>query len=265
MLGTSVRLDAHRTTASVATQGGGAASPTARIAGRIGLLLPLLVLVVLAAGCATAPDHGDALTADAQATHRLYVVRQGWHTGIVVRAAEVPVDAWPARRDFRAAEYLEVGWGDRAFYQAAAPSVWLGLRALLWPTPGALHVVAFNGPVERYFDTAEEIVTLHVTPEGFARLVTAIAASHELDAAGRPIPLGPGQRATSRFYASRDTFHLFRTCNVWTAGVLHGAGVPVNPALSHTAGALLAQLRRHGHTIHRAPRPIIAAGSCPSA
>ena len=144
------------------------------------------------------------------------------------------------------------GWGDRAYYPATDPSLWLGLRALLWPTAGVLHMVAFSGPVERYFASAE-IVALQITPQGFARLVAAISASHELDAASQPIPLGPGLYGTSRFYASREAFHLFATCNVWVAGMLREAGVPVSPTLSQTAGTLFAQLRRHGQVILPAP------------
>lgn len=109
-------------------------------------------------------------------------------------------------------------------------------------------MVAFSGPVEHYF-ASSEIVALQLTPQGFARLVAAISASHELDAAGRPIPLGPGLYGTSRFYASRESFHLLATCNVWTATMLRAAGVPVRPILSQTAGMLFAQLRRHGQVI----------------
>ena len=223
-------------------------------AGRLAaLLLLLLALVVLASGCAAQSNPGAAPAADAQPTmHRVHVVRHGWHSGIVVRAAEVPLQAWPARREFADAEYLEVGWGDRAYYQASAPSVWLGLRALLWPTAGVLHMVAFSGPVEHYFASAE-IVALQVTPQGFARLVAAISASHEQDAAGQPIPLGPGLYGTSRFYASNEVFSLFATCNVWVAAMLREAGVPLSPALSPTAGALFAQLRRHGQGTRPAP------------
>ena len=217
------------------------------------LLLLLLAFVVLASGCAAQSNPGALTAADAQAkTHRVLVVRHGWHSGIVVRAADVPVQAWPARREFIGAEHLEVGWGDRAYYQAPDPSLWLGLRALLWPAAGVLHVVAFSGPVERYFASAE-IVALQLTPQGFARLVAAISASHELDAAGQPIPLGPGLYGTSRFYASREAFHLFATCNVWVAAMLREAGVPVSPALSLTSGALFTQLRRHGQGARPAP------------
>ena len=223
-------------------------------AGRLAALLHLLLaLVVLAPGCAAQSNPGAAPAADAQPTmHPVHVVRHGWHSGIVVRAADVPEHAWPARREFIGAEHLEVGWGDRAYYPAPDPSLWLGLRALLWPTAGVLHMVAFSGPVEHYFASAE-IVALQLTPQGFARLVAAISASHELDAAGQPIPLGPGLYGMSRFYASREAFHLFATCNVWTAAMLREAGVPVSTALSPTSGALFAQLRRHGQVMRPTP------------
>ena len=104
--------------------------------------------------------------------------------------------------------------------------------------------MAFSGPVEHCFGCAEN-VGLQLTPQGFARLVAAVSASHELDAAGRPIPLGPGLYGTSRFYASNEVFPLFATCNVWVAATLREAGVPVSPVLSTTSGAFT-QLRRHG-------------------
>lgn len=223
------------------------------IAARAPSAAGLLVAVAVAAGCATGIAAGPGAPPAATGDERtLYVVRHGWHTGIVVRAADVPERAWPARRDFPGADYLEVGWGDRAYYQASDPGVWLALRALLWPTPGVLHVVAFAGPVERHFATAE-IVELRVTSDGFARLVDAIGASHELDASGAPIALGKGLYGTSRFYASREAFHLFKTCNVWTAQVLREAGLPVAAAPALTAEGLMTQLHPLGRTIRPAP------------
>ena len=94
------------------------AGSAGRLAARLLPLLALglaLALAVLACGCAAQSNPGTLPGADAQATtHRVHVVRHGWHSGIVVRAADVPMQAWPARREFADAEYHEVGWGDRA-------------------------------------------------------------------------------------------------------------------------------------------------------
>jgi len=56
--------------------------------------------------------------------------------------------------------------------------------------------------------------------------------------------LGPGLYGRSRFYASRERFHLFKTCNVWVATALREAGLPVTPSIN--AGALMARLRALG-------------------
>lgn len=215
------------------------------------LLLTLLAIATIVSGCAAPVMHGDPSSMDTAHPHSIYVVRQPWHTGIVVLAADVPANAWLARRDFPDAAYLEVGWGDRAYYQAADPGVWLGLRALFWPTPGVLHVAAFNGPVERTFGSTE-ILELRVSARGLARLVEVVRDSHELDASGRPIALGPGLYGASRFYASREKFHLFKTCNVWTASVLLEAGIPVSPGLAFSASNLMTQLRPSGRVIRPA-------------
>jgi hypothetical protein len=104
--------------------------------------------------CAAAPIPPAVSTEAPPAARTLHVVSHGWHTGIVLRAADVPTDAWPARGDFPGAQYLEIGWGNRDYYQAADPGAWLALKAAFWPTPGVLHVLAFNGAVKGYFGAA---------------------------------------------------------------------------------------------------------------
>lgn len=220
-----------------------------------------LVLVLASAGCAVpAARPATPAAAPEQPAHRIWVVHHGYHSGIVVRAADVAPQAWPARRDFPQAEFLEVGWGDREYYMAPAPGLWSGLRALLWPTPAVLHVVAFDGPVERYF--AEfGVVELKLSPSGFAALVDAVSDSHARgpEAAGvgtlaqGPQLVGPGLYGVSHFYASRERFHLFRTCNVWIAELLSTAGVPLRPRTVLTANALFTQLRPHGHILREPP------------
>lgn len=213
----------------------------------------LLLAAALLSACASAvPAVSAPPPAEAGVQRTIHVVRHGLHTGIAVRAADVPEGAWPARRDFPGAEYLEVGWGDRAYYQAPDPGVWLAIRALFWPTPGVLHVVGFSGPLERQFPDAE-IVELQVSRQGFARLVDHVRASHVLDPSGAPIALERGRHGASRFYASRESFHLFRTCNVWTATVLREAGVSLAPGPALTASALISRLRAHGRRIGPAP------------
>jgi uncharacterized protein (TIGR02117 family) len=196
-------------------------------------------LLVLLCACVAAPATSAA---DPPTARIVQVVNHGWHTGLVLRADDMPAGAWPVKVDFPDAVYLEVGWGDRAYYMAADPGAWLALKAAAWPTPGVLHVVALQTPIERFFPHAES-VAIGVSPAGLQRLLEHLRNSHQLDDVGHPIMLGPGLYGRSRFYASRERFHLFKNCNVWVATALQAAGAPVTPALAITAEQLMVQLR----------------------
>ncbi len=187
----------------------------------------------------------------------VHVVSHGWHSGIIVPAALAHAHDWPVRGEFPQAQYYEVGWGDRVYYQATNPSWWLGLRALLWPKPGVLQIVAIEGPPQAAFPGAP-MVAVRLSHEGAHRLAASIAASHERDAAGEAITFGPALYGQGRFYASVERFHLLATCNVWVARRLHEGGLELHPSLALTAGMLFGQLARH---VPAPATPVTPAGN----
>ncbi len=166
----------------------------------------------------------------------LYVVNHGWHTGLVIRRGDIPDGMWPEHTQAPPGEYLEVGWGEREFYQTPDPSLLQALRAALWPRPSVLHLVGFNGPVAERFPYSE-IITLDVDPDAMARLTQYISGAYERDAAGKIKRMGRGLYGDSRFFAGREKFHLFRTCNVWTARALSAAGCKTGNGI--TAGSIM--------------------------
>jgi uncharacterized protein (TIGR02117 family) len=209
-----------------------------------GCLLPAVLTACIAPPNVLIAAAGS-FDATSTATYSIHVANHGWHTGLVLRASDVSAAAWPVKADFPEANYFEVGWGDRAYYRAADPGAWLGLKAVAWPTPGVLHVVALETTLERFFASTgiSETIEIGISPAGLQRLLEHLRNSHELDDAGRPITLGPGLYGQSRFYASRERFHLFKTCNVWVASALQAAGVPVSPVAAITSSRLMTQLR----------------------
>lgn len=208
----------------------------------------VLAAASLLAGCAApgAPLHPPA---PGEPAKRIYLVNHGWHTGIALARADLPAD-WPPLADFPRARYLEIGWGDAAFYPAEYEdeTVWLALRALFWPTPSVLHVAAVEGELPAAFP-ASAIVQVDLTPGGFERLRAFIWGEFQLDGHGHPLPAGPGLYGESRFYHARSKFFFPRTCNYWTASALREGGVPMIPAFAVTAGSLLSQAARHGKVI----------------
>ena len=207
----------------------------------------LFLIIILCSACAgpieklyPPPAQEPAVT--------IYLVSHGWHTGIVVKLEDVPAGVWPEIKDFADVNYVEVGWGDRDFYQAPEITLWNKLKAGLWPTPGVLHIVGFNTTVDKIFPQSE-IIGLELSVPGFKALCRYIHNSYEKDAMGNVIPLGHSLYGDGQFYSSNDNYHLFKTCNVWTAKAIRSAGFPIRPFFSITTEGLMSKVRKHGKVV----------------
>ena len=210
----------------------------------------LIVIGVTGSACA-GPIKSLYPPGNDEPSRSVYVINHGWHAGIVVKKEDIPRNIWPESQDFPDAEYLEVGWGDRDWYQAPGCNLWFALKALFWPTSSVLHVIGFNGPIESYFPESE-IIELELSLRGFERLFGYIQDSYARDASGRTIRLGPGLYRNSSFYLSNKKFHLFKTCSVWTAKAIRSAGYPITPSYAITVGNLMFQVRKLGKVVQLA-------------
>jgi hypothetical protein len=61
----------------------------------------------------------------------IYLVNHGWHAGIVLKWTDIPAPLWPESKDFSNARYLEVGWGDKEYYQTPTPHFGIAIKAIL--------------------------------------------------------------------------------------------------------------------------------------
>lgn len=199
------------------------------------MVVALLAIVLTA--CSSAPT---LVSAEATADRYVYVVNHGWHTGIVLATVDIPPGAWPVAEKFMRARYIEVGWGDRVYYTDPDAGLGTASRAALIGGPGVLHLVGLDQSPRQAFP-GSEVVALPVSVAGLERLVAYVADSFAHDDAGRAIDFGGSLYGAGRFYASRERFHLFKTCNVWTAWALQAAGLPIGTAI--TAGSLMDDAR----------------------
>ncbi len=220
--------------------------------------LVLLLAGIALAGCVAPVTSLYTLRAD-EPSRLAYVVTHGWHTGIAVRTADVPQSRGPAHDDFRDAEYLEIGWGNRDYWLARRATLGVALSAGLRGTPSALRVIAFDGAVEKFFFESD-IVEIGLSRRGFEALITFIRESYATDDTGGIIPLGPGPIPNSRYYLARGAYHAFNNSNQWTAKALRAAGFPIAPALSLTASSVLGQACSFGRVIRSADVTVAPEG-----
>ncbi len=200
-----------------------------------------LVCAVWFGACMAAAS--PPLGAQTQRTHSVAVVSNGWHAAIVIGRAElVAIGLLPEADDFPDAAFLEFGWGDRVYYPAKEKTLGMALDAALTGTPAVMHLAGLAHPPEQTYADAE-VMPVALSQVEFRQLVSAIAGDFERPEGERAAPVSRGLYSHSKFYNARGTFHLFNTCNTWTARMLRAGGVNVSPSGIVTADELVTRLR----------------------
>ena len=202
----------------------------------------LIVFVLLALPSAAAETPGGK---------RIFVTSNGWHTGIVIARADLPKGAIPETADFGDAAYFEFGWGDREYYPAPRKSLGLTLGAA-FPGEAVVHLVGLPRHPREMFP-GNETITLRLDEGAFRRLVAYLHESFERRGAVRVRASARGLYDFSAFYPATGVFHLFNTCNTWTARGLAGAGLPIRAAGVQRAEGLMSQVRALVPAVPRAP------------
>ena len=200
----------------------------------------IIFALLLLSGCAKAVNSFYPPDPNQIDNKTIYIVKDRWHTGIIL----LKKDADPYIHffnDFRNNRYLEIGWGDEAYYQAEEKTVWMGFKALFLPTDSIIHVAAFQMDPAAYFPKSE-VVKLKLSKIGFINLVKFINNSFRLNEKKEVIKLGKGFYGKSGFYRANGTFHIFNNCNTWTAEAIYSSGFPIN-IYTFSAQSVLSQLK----------------------
>lgn len=178
----------------------------------------------------------------------IYVASISWHTGIIVPAEVFPDSIWPGT-NYSKFEYLEIGWGDKDFYQTVKFNPWYAFKAIFWPTNTALHVypLADNTMSNHYFDT--KVVKLQVEEKELLRLRDFILSHFKFDDQGKLINSAEGIYYNSRFFTGSSKYFFPKNSNVWAAMGLKRAGVPIFPILYQTTGMVLNRADNFGKVV----------------
>ncbi|HET6238455.1 MAG TPA: DUF2459 domain-containing protein [Acetobacteraceae bacterium] len=200
------------------------------------------LLCAVLVGCAgPAPPPPAELTAGPK-TETIFLVARGWHTDVGVLAAQAGDALGALRTTFPGVHTLLIGFGERAYLLRRHNDLGNSLAALV-PGAGALLVTALRDTPQSAFPVGDVIV-LHVSARGLARLTDFIAVSFERAPDSAPREIADGPYPGSLFYASTRTYSAGYTCNTWTAEALQTAGLPVRAAGVIFADEVADQARR---------------------
>jgi uncharacterized protein (TIGR02117 family) len=177
----------------------------------------------------------------------IFILNHGWHTGVVVPAADMHQKIPELKDRYHSAAYLEFGWGDEDFYQAKEVTTSLTLKALFWPTSSVIHTAAKNDSFYMYFPT-NKILTIKLDGNRYSSLLQFISESFYKDENDDIIELKSGIYGDSQFYKGVGTYYLFNTCNKWTAKALKSAGLDLIPIFYLTAGSIMNSARKYSNT-----------------
>ena len=211
---------------------------------RFSILLSISLLSIACVGPIVTPEP----KVQAETTVPIYLVNQGWHTDLVVPQSEIPTGVWPESQDFPEMDYLAIGWGEQDYYPTSDKGVWMTLKAGLFPTGSVLNVVGFTGAITRHYPLGE-IIKLQPSRTAFENLCRFIDKSYRRTGSRTPA-ITTHDYLNSKFYPARGTFHLFRTCNAWTASALRATGYPIGRFSALFSSTLLWQAQRCGVMLH---------------
>lgn len=212
---------------------------------RIGIIFTSIALLCTTVGCATIPAVVNPTDVhDMTGYSQIYVVGHGWHTGFVVEAKELQRRLPQLKERLRNTPYIEIGWGDKGFYQAKEITFWISIKAIFWPSESVIHAVAVPSDPKEYFPNSD-VKKLTINNRYYDSLLTFIVNSFEKDNVGDVIILEEGIYGDSQFYRGAGNYHLMNTCNKWTAKGLKSSGMDISPMFRLTADSVMNVIERH--------------------
>ena len=117
------------------------------------------------------------------------------------------------------------------------------LKAIFLPTDSVVHAVAVTQKADKYFKHSE-VEKFCLEDYEFKSLVKFISNSFYRDESGNILKLNHGIYGDSQFYKAKGDFHIFNTCNKWTAKGLESAGMKISTTFKLTAGSIMNYLSR---------------------
>ncbi len=164
---------------------------------------------------------------DKEGFHKIYFIKQNWHTAIVFNASEMDTILFREYNLFKEFNLIDIGWGDAEFYQSPGFDSGLAFKALFYATPSTLRVEGINITKDDYFNLSEIVIQLNVSEKQFISICKYINKTLCIEYDESTSVLSKQVDGKIIFYKANGSYHLFNTCNTWLAIGLKEAGLEI--------------------------------------
>ncbi|GAA5125986.1 TIGR02117 family protein [Luteolibacter yonseiensis] len=221
--------------------------------------LGIFLGIFLAVACLTAcSPHPAAIPytgrTDGPKTVTAYVASHGWHTSLIVPAADLNRRIPALKARFGKPACYEIGWGDEGFYQAKTVTTGLALHAAFFSSGSVVHISAVPDSPYLSFPHSR-ISALRMSQDQLDNMACFISASMAHDDRVQVISPGKGLYGDSRFYLGTGRYSIVNTCNNWTARGLRSAGLEISSWSKFSSKSVMRALEKP---------PILAAAPTPA-
>lgn len=201
-------------------------------------LLSVIALIAFFSAWTFAPHTVENKSKSGQKDYVAYVVSNGWHVGVVVPAGRINDLLPDIKKRFekttansvgvtKEANYYEIGWGDRGFYEAKEITTLMAVQAMFNSPGSVMHVVAVHNPAKAF--GRSQLTKFCLDEAQLTNLETFIVNSFKKNTAGHIISRRPGLYGDSQFFEAAGTYHFLNSCNTWAAKALRSAGFDISP------------------------------------
>lgn len=203
-------------------------------------MIYLLLAACLISACTTLPKAIEPVRTarPCPANNEIFITNHGWHTGVVLKAEDMNNIIPALKVRFQNVKYYEIGWGDAGFYQSNEITTGLTFRAMFWSSGSVLHIYGFNAEPSLNFP-GSDIRQVKLSSDSYQTLLKFIHSSFMKNESGEVISLKHGVYGDSQFYTGFGNYHIFNTCNKWTAKALYSAGLDIDTSLKLTAESIM--------------------------
>lgn len=201
---------------------------------------PVLILVwYLILFTFSGPRHLNPIPVETNITQNIEIglVKYGWHVGIVIPIELLKNKYKSIGKRFPKAKYLELGWGDKGFYQSKEISPLTYINAIAIPSTSIMHVVSIESELDPFLGdrTSEKLCINEIQSQN---LTTFIESSFRLNE-DEVITGDHGIYGDSQFYEANGYYNLTYTCNRWIATALSTIGIKTITSTKLTSDSVM--------------------------